>query len=108
MVKVLKNDIIDIDVLVIPGPSKIKIDNHNDWIGGIEFVKFQIELFEKLNTDLAFRWHLGFLEDHITLDQIPKGDDNIKNYVFKKSELKVKFVDNPSSQHGGLLNLLLK
>ncbi len=104
----MENNKLEIDILTVPGPSKIKIDDFNDWIGGIDFINFQIELFKELNPDVFFRWHLGFIEDHVELNQLSLDSDDIKNYVFKKSELKVKYIDNPSSQHGALLNLLLK
>ena len=104
----MENDKFRIDILVIPGPSKIKLDESSDWIGGIAFVEFQIELFSDLNPGVGFRWHLGFLEDQVESNQLLTDRDNIKNYIFKKSELKLKYVDNPSSQHGALLNLLLE
>ena len=97
-----------IDVLIVPGPSKRKNDNNSDWVGGTDYVKFQIELFNELNTGTDFRWNFGYLESHVESSHMIKNRPNIRNFRFTESELQVKFIDNPSSQHGALLNQLLK
>ncbi len=100
--------ITDIDVIVVPGPAGKKINEKSNWIGGIDFVNYQIKLFSTLNPELNIRWNLGILEDHLDNSELIMNDASVRNFIFNKSDLNVKYKDNPSSQHGCLLNLLIK
>ncbi len=98
----------NIDVIIVPGPSGKKINEKSNWIGGMDFVNYQIKLFSTLNPELNIRWNLGILEGHLDNSQFILNNASVRNFIYKKSDLNVKFKDNPSSQHGCLLNLLIK
>jgi hypothetical protein len=98
----------NLDIIVIPGPESSKFANEQIWFGGQKFVEMQKELFSMQNKDINFRWNMGFLNEQLIQTHLFKNDDTVRFFSYDINQLNIKFKRQPSSQHGSLLNNVIK
>ena len=94
--------------MTIPGPSKTILLDGTNIHGGIKFVEIQKELFQLQNPTANIRWNLGYLREQIESKYLNLDDEHTRNFLYNLDELKVKYNTQPSSQHGSLLNNVIR
>ncbi len=97
-----------IDIISIPGPLENKIRNHKNGLRGMDLIKLNNRLIKLLNPNYKVVWHLGFLEKHYSDDfkTLSSNEFEFHSYIYTEKEIQVRYPEQPSSQHGKLLNLV--
>ena len=92
----------------MPGPNSV-ISNNFQTAGGWDYALESVKFLSSLNPDCFFNVVFSHLEDFGLVPTLPVYT-NVKISVlyFRKSDLGLKYPDQPSSQHGALLNAALK
>lgn len=94
--------------MTIPGPSKTTFLDGTNIHGGIKFVEIQKELFQLQNPTVNIRWNLGYLSGQIESKNLNLEDKYTRNFIYNIDQLNVKYNTQPSSQHGVLLNNVIR
>lgn len=92
----------------VPGPNHVKALMKEGIAGGWEYAIKSIEFIQILNPEVHFEVVFGHLVEFGEVPELPKLE-NINFHVFTttKPDLNLKYPDQPSSQHGALLNYTL-
>jgi hypothetical protein len=98
----------ELDIIVVPGPENLVLSSGELYYGGIKFVEIQKELFNIQNKSVKIRWNLGILSEKDDNVKSPELDRDTRIFSYRKDHLNVKYIEQPSSQHGGILNNLLR
>ena len=98
----------NLDIVTIPGPSKTTLLNGVNIQGGIKFVEIQRELFQLQNPTTNIRWNLGILSGQLDSKQLEAVDKSTRIFSYELNQLNVKYKNQPSSQHGALLNNVIR
>jgi hypothetical protein len=96
-----------VTIYIVPGPN-ITGERKKNILGGWDYALKSIEYISELNPLTKFEIVFAHAQEFGEIPVMPKFS-NIKFYIYSVSKfnLELKFVDNPSSQHGGLLDFVL-
>ena len=97
-----------VTIYMVPGPNNTGERNKKIILGGWDYAFKSIEYISELNPLTNFEIVFAHAQEFGEIPVLPKFS-NIKFYIYSVSKfnLDLKFVDNPSSQHGSLLNFIL-
>ena len=97
-----------VTIYTIPGPNHVEALMKQGIAGGWDYAFKCIELISKLNPDNEFEVVFGHASEFGDVPTFPKlSNVRYHVYIVSKFELALKFPDQPSSQHGALLNYAL-
>ncbi len=104
IIKILRPSV---TIYMVPGPW-IRGEREKDILGGWDYAFKSIEFISELNPLTNFEVVFSHAQEFGEIPVLPKFS-NIKFYIYSVSKfnLELKFPDNASSQHGGLLNYVL-
>jgi hypothetical protein len=95
-------------IFSIPGPNHVKALVEEGIAGGWDYALKAIEFIETLNPDTYFDVVFGHLAEFGEVPVLPNSPKiNFITHTALKSELKIRYPNQPSSQHGALLNFTL-
>lgn len=99
---------LSVTIYTIPGPNNVAALMKNGIAGGWDYALKNIELIAKLNPSTNFEVVFAHALEFGEVPKMPKFSNvNFHIYLVSKTKLGLVFQDQPSSQHGGLLNYAL-
>ena len=94
---------------MIPGPSSTSVGKKNRIVGGWAYALKSVEFIAKLNPSTNFEIVFGCAREFGDIPEFPYFKNiNFHTYTVNLLSLGLVFPNNPSSQHGALLNFVLK
>jgi hypothetical protein len=96
-------------IYLVPGPSNIPGIMRNEIAGGWDYAVKAVEFIHLLNPNSHFDIVFGHFDEFGDVPTLPKFE-NIDYFIYtaEKDELELLYPNQPSSQHGALLNFSLK
>jgi hypothetical protein len=96
-------------IYLVPGPSNVRGIMRDGIAGGWDYALKAVEFIQLLNPNTQFDIVFGHLVDFGDVPTLPKFENvNYFIYTAEKNDLNLLFPNQPSSQHGALLNFSLK